>query len=811
MADSNTRNAALAPEALRSSVALSGLDFSTTADLERLSDLIGQQRAVDAVRFGIGMRRDGYNLFVLGPAGMGKHTLVRRFLEREAAPASTPSDWCYIYNFEQPDRPRALELPSGRGARLRADMEAFAGELAGAIDATFESDEYRTRLEEINEEFGEREGKALRELGEEAGKENIALLRTPAGFALAPMANGEVINPDEYDKLPQPERDRVGAKIDALRERLHKIIHQVPQWGRERRERLKQLNREFITYAVGQAIHELRERHGDLPQVLEYLEAVRADVIDSADEFRRHAEGQAEAQAGPVERQPPVKRYHVNLAVDNGATRGAPIVFENHPTFQNLIGRVEHFAQFGALLTDFSLIKAGALHRANGGYLMLDALELLAQPFAWEALKRAISAHALEIGSPGEAWSLISTVSLKPQSIPLDVKVVLFGDRPLYYLLYRLDPDFRELFKVAADFEDSMVRDDANEALYARLIATIAAEEKLLPFDRGGVVRAVEHGVRLAGDAGRLSTHMQSLTDLLREADYWARQEARADVGERHVEQALEAQVRRAERVRGEMREEILRGTLLIETAGARAGQINGLSVFQLGNFAFGMPTRITATARLGDGQVIDIQREVKLGGAIHSKGVLILSSFLAARYASDQPLSLSASLTFEQTYGEVEGDSASLAELCALLSSLAAAPIEQRFAVTGSVSQHGEVQAIGGVNEKIEGFFDLCRARGLDGSHGVLIPAANVKHLMLRRDVVQAAREGRFHVYAVDTVDAAIELLTGVAAGTREPDGAFPAGSINDRVAARLHAFAAARQQYAAAARGRGAGERDD
>ena len=795
----------LAAEQLYKRVSPGELKFETTAELQPLSELIGQERAVEAVRFGIGMRSHGYNLYALGPPGLGKHTMVRRCLERESASAPTPSDWCYVYNFDEPGKPRALKLPPGRGVRLRAAMQAFSDELTGAITATFESDEYRTRLEQLNEEFSERETKALRELGEEAEKQGVALLRTPAGFALAPAVNGEVIKSEDYEKLPPPERERITGVIESLYEKLHKIMHELPKWGKEQRERIRQLNREFTTYAVGHLVDELKERHKDLPEVLTHLDAVRTDVIDNADEFRRPAEAPGEGMFMP-DRQLPVKRYLVNVVVDHGNTRGAPVVFEDHPTLGNLIGRVEHLARFGALVTDYTLIKPGALHRANGGYLMIDAYKMLMEPYAWEALKRAISAREIRINSLGQALSLISTVSLEPQSILLDVKVVLFGERRLYYLLYQFDPEFRELFKVAADFEDEIVRDAEAQQMYARLIATIAADEKLLPFDRSGVARAIEHSARLAGDVEKLSAHMQQLTDLLRASDYWARQAGRVAVSAADVVHTIDTQVRRADRMRERMLEEILRGTLLIDTSGARVGQVNGLAVLDIGDFAFGMPTRITATARLGDGHVVDIQREVELGGAIHSKGVLILASYLAARYAADQPLSLSASLVFEQTYGQVEGDSASTAELCALLSSLSGVPLDQRLAITGSVNQHGEVQAIGGVNEKIEGFFDLCKARGLNGN-GVVIPAANVKHLMLRHDVVQAVSDGSFRVYAVAHVDHAIELLSGIPAGTTDTGGAFAAGSINARVAARLKQFTDRRRAFAVApsgARGR-------
>jgi lon-related putative ATP-dependent protease len=785
----------LEPEKLLRRCDPASFPFTTTDELEELEEVLGQARAVEAVRFGIGIRREGYNLYVLGPTGTGKKAFVRRLLESRAPGEPRPDDWCYVHNFEQPHRPRALRLPPDRGARLKADMQQLVEELRSAIPAVFESDEYRARAEQIDAEFSERQEKAFGELGKEAGEHGIALLHTPSGFSFAPTRNGEVISPEEYAKLPEEERSRIVRVVAELEEKLQKLIRQVPRWRKERRERMRALNREMTMLAVGHLIDELKEEYADLENVRGYLDAVREDVLDNIDDFRKPAEAQAGAGGALAEEPPSARRYRVNLLVGDGAGGGAPVVFEDNPTYNNLIGRVEHVAQFGALVTDFTLIKSGALHRANGGYLLLDAYKLLTQPFAWEGLKRALSSKELRMDSLGQMLSLVSTVSLEPEPIPLNLKVVLFGERLWYYLLHAYDPEFRELFKVAADFDDQVERDESSQMSYARLVATISRQEKLRAFDRGAVARVVERGARLAGDAGKLSTHMQSVVDLLREADHFAAEAGHYAVAAGDVDRAVAAQIRRADRVRERVHEAILRGVVFIDTAGARAGQVNGLSVFELGGFAFAQPSRITATTRLGEGEVVDIEREVDLSGSIHSKGVLILSAFLAARYSRNRPLSLSASLTFEQTYGGVEGDSASVAELAAILSSLADVPIRQSLAVTGSVNQYGEVQPIGAVNEKIEGFYDICRARGLDGSHGVLIPASNVQHLMLREDVVEAVRAGLFAVYPVQTVDQALELLTGVPAGEPDAAGNYPTGSVNQRVVARLAELTARRQ----------------
>jgi lon-related putative ATP-dependent protease len=805
--------APLAPERLYRACDTGHFTFETTAELDDLAQGIGQMRAIDAAHFGIGMRHAGYNLYVMGPPGSGKRYLVRQLLDQRVGQEAKPADWCYVHNFSQPHKPRAIRLPAGMGARLHRDMQQLVSELQATIPAVFEGDEYRRRLSQIDEEYGERQARAFVEVGEEANKLGITLLRTPNGFSFAPSKGDEVMSPDDYEKLSPDEKARFERDIGTLQEKLEKVIRQVHQWRRERLERVRKLNEEAVLFAVGHLIDDLRRSYADYPVVCSYLNEVQQNVIESMEEFRHPKEALTGLAA--LTREPPdFNRFRVNLLVGREATEGAPVVYEDHPTYQNLMGRVEHVSQLGALVTNFLLIKPGALHQANGGYLLLDAFKLLTQPFSWEGLKRALSTHEIRIESLGQMVSLVSTVSLEPEPIPLDAKVILIGNRMLYYLLAQYDPEFGELFKVAADFEDEVERTPDNDLLYARLVGTLARREKLRPFDADAVARVIEHSARRAEDAHKLSTHVQSLADLVREADYWAAQEKRETVARADVERAINAQIRRADRLRERSHEAILRGILHIDTEGERVGQVNGLSVFQLGDFSFAQPSRITANTRLGEGELVDIQREAKLGGSIHSKGVLILSSFLASRYASEQPLSLAASLVFEQTYGQVEGDSASVAELCALLSSLANVPIRQSLAVTGSVDQFGRVQAIGAVNEKIEGYFDICSQRGLNGRQGVLIPASNVAHLMLRRNVVDAAAAGQFHIYAVETVDEALELLTGIPVGTPDAEGKLPEGSLNQRVAERLKHLAELRRKFAKKAghgAGSGAAQNDD
>ena len=779
-------------------------DFDDTSKLEDLAEPLGQDRAVEAIRFGIGIRRQGFNLFAFGPPGTGKTETIRLYLEPEAAKQPLPDDWCYINDFATPDRPKALRLPAGKSVDLAKQMESLAEELRVVISSAFESEDYRTRLDVILEQFKLRQEQVFEELQVKAAKKSITLMRTPVGLALAPVRDGKVIEPDTFAQLPEEVREALKKDIGDLEGDLQAAVRMLPELEREQRQEIRTLNREVTSFAVGHLVDEIRDDWQDQGAVLEFLNQVQDHVIGHADVFRVSSDSMP-ANAPPAmvadfaqQREQVIGNCQVNVLVCHDVNGGAPVIYEDNPTVENLLGKIEHRAEYGNLITDFRLIKSGALHQANGGYLILDARRLIMQPFAWETLKRELRSNEIRIETLSGMMSLSSTVSLRPEAIPLDVKVVLIGDASLYYLLTQHDPDFRELFKVPIDFDDRMPVTDATIALYARLIATQVRSKELLPLDRGGVAQVLERMTRLAGDAERFSNHSRTLIDLLLEADHWANVRDAKMIGAGDVKQAVEAHIRRSDRLRERTHEQIERGTIILDTDGETVGQINALSVLQLGDFAFGRPSRVTARVRLGRGRVVDIEREVELGGPLHSKGVLILSNYLAARFTPDQPLSLNASLVFEQSYGGIDGDSASSTELYALLSALAEVPIKQSLAVTGSVNQFGEVQAIGGVNEKIEGFFDLCRTRGLTGDQGVLIPAANVKHLMLREDVVEAAEQGQFHVYPVAAIDQGIELLTGIAAGAVDADGVFPADSINGRVQARLQAFAQAAKAFA-------------
>ncbi|HEX7775655.1 MAG TPA: AAA family ATPase [Parvibaculum sp.] len=820
---------------------LTSFTFETTAELEDLPGLAGQERVLDALRFGTAIRRQGYNLFVLGPDGAGKHDAVTRFLADLAIRQRAPSDWVYVNNFTAPNKPVVLELAAGTGRALKEGMARLVEDMKVTVPSVLESEDYQNRRQSIDEEYREHQEQAFEGLRAKAEAEGIALLRTPAGFALAPVHrgdghDGEVVKPDEFNALPEAERKRIEGVIQTLQKELAETLEHLPGWEKEHRERVQKLNHEVAERLVERGLRELRQRFDTMPAVRDWLGTVAADLIENAGIF---APGATEAQQqqlqavlaaqGAAPMQPaalgalnPLRRYVVNVIVENNDAKpkpgaspwkaetpvdaggyiggGAPIVYEDHPTLQNLVGRVEHIPQMGALVTDFSLIKAGSLHRANGGYLLIDALKLLREPLAWEALKRALRRRKIVIESPGEFMSLVSTVTLEPDPIPLDLKVILFGERYLYYMLSNNDPDFGELFKVAADFEDVIDREPENELLYARLLAGICRREDMLPLDRFGAGRIVERASRYAEDAEKLSTVVRPIEDLMREADFIARQQSSARITAFHVDAAVEAQIGRADRMRERSLEMITRDIVMIDTEGECVGQVNGLSVLSMGEISFGRPSRITARVRMGLGsaRVLDIEREVDLGGPIHSKGVLILSGYLSATFLPEIPFSMSASLVFEQSYGGVDGDSASSAELYALISALAEVPIAQGFAVTGSVNQLGEVQAIGGVNDKIEGFFDICVRRGLTGEQGVLIPAANVKHLMLRQDVVDAVERGMFAVYPVERIEEGVELLMDKVAGTRGPDGKFTEGSVYARAEARLAAFADNQRRFA-------------
>lgn len=785
----------LTPDQVRRVCDPQSLGCESTRDLPPTGGLIGQPRAVAALRFGLGMTDSHYHIFAAGLPGTGRVTAIRSFLEELARTRPTPDDWCYVFNFAQPDRPQALRLPAGRGRALVADMRRLLEAVQRQLPRVFESDAYTQRRDQILNELQRRRGEMLAALEQRARAEGFALQAMPGGLLLIPLLHGQPLSDEALAALPPEIRRRIDQRRQHLEEEVRVVLKELRNLERRAHERLHELDRQAVLSVVGDLIEDLVERYRDLPAVVRYLEAVREDLLQTWPQLRLPAEEPAMAPLGLHfwQRERVLRRYQVNLIVDNAEVQGAPVVMEIHPSYANLIGYVEREVVLGVPVTDFTLIRAGALHRANGGYLVLTAEDVLRQPGAWDGLKRTLRTNQITIEEVPDLFGLIGIVprGLRPEPIPLEAKIILVGAPLTFYLLYWLDPDFRELFKVRADFALTMDRTPENERAYAQFAAMLCQKENLLPFDCTALAALVEHGSRLAEDQRKLSTHFGALADVMREADYWARQERVATVSRIHVRRALEEKIYRSNLIEERIQELIARGIILVDVSGAVVGQVNGLAVSTLADLTFGRPTRITATIGAGREGVIDIEREVRLGGPIHSKGVLILGGFLVDRFAQDKPLTLHARLVFEQSYEEVEGDSASSAELYALLSRLADVPIRQGLAVTGSVNQRGEVQAIGGVNEKIEGFFAACKAKGLTGDQGVIIPASNVDNLMLNEEVVDAVAQGRFHIYPVRTIEEGISLLTGLPAGRRLPDGTFEPETIFWRVDRRLRELA--------------------
>jgi len=804
-----TTHTPLLPDQLCTQCDAECFDFELTTELEPLEAVIGQARAVESVQFGIEIARQGFNVFAHGPAGSGKFTTIRHFLDRAAEPRPVPDDWCYVYNFEQAYRPRALRLPAGRGSVLRDGMNQAMEELLLMLPTVFETDAYAARRDALAAEFTARSRANFEKLRAAAAGRQIAVIQGEQGVNIAPLVGEDIMKPDAFESLPADQKADIEVRLAQTHTELEAAARAEQQIQREAQDALAALDRDVARVEVAGRLAPLHAAFADGPDVSAYLDAVLKDVLDRLDLFRHPQAGEGEEGGIPIIKgdavgtararlriDPRFRRYRVNVLVDHAGNGGAPVVVERYPTLANLVGRIEHEQRYGFLVTDLTLIKAGALHRANGGFLVIEADELFKQSQSWDALKRALRHEEVRIEAQGDDSSPMTTITLEPEAIPFHCKVVLIGDSALYFALHALDPDFPELFKVGAEFAASMERTLENNRLYARFMATVARREGLLPFQRAAVARVVEHSARLVEDAQRLSTYFLDVTDLLREADFWARHAGQPTVSRADVEQAITARVERADLTRDRVLESYEREIVLLDVSGEAVGQVNGLTVLTRGNFTFGVPTRITARVRMGGGEVIDIEREVELSGPFHSKGVLTLAGFLGGRFLPDQSLAMAASLTFEQSYSAVEGDSASSAELYALLSALSGLPVRQSLAATGSVNQVGEVQAIGGVNHKIEGFFDVCRQRGLTGDQGVLIPAANVQHLMLRQDVIDAVAEGRFQVYPIGHVDEGIALLTGRPAGDRNARGSYPPGTVNRLVEDRLGRFARAQQR---------------
>ena len=797
----------LRPEELRRTCDPDLFSFESTAELTELAEIIGQERATKAIDFGIEIPCQGYNIYALGPTGSGRATVIREFLQRKAATGTPPDSWAYVNNFDDPYQPRGLRLPSDTGCAIRDEVDALLEDLRRELPRAFEGDQYQQHYTAIGRKLDDARNAKLQGLEARMIERGFALLRTPMGLVIAPVLNGEVLSREQYEQLPAEKKSELEKYRPDLQSELEKTLREVRLLEREAREQLRSLDQDTASFTIGHHFETLRKKHADVGGLIVFLDAVQKDILSKVEQFKGGSpsgvEGPTGMEEGPFAfmsrfRRSPFDKYRINLIVDNGQVSGAPVIQETNPTYHNLVGRIEHRAEFGTLVTDYGAIKAGALHRANGGYLILDVLDLLRNPLAWDGLKRALRNGEIKIEELSQQLSLIATASLAPEPIPLDVKVVLIGDPTTYYLLYNVDEDFQELFKVKADFAADMDWSSENLQKVALFVHDRCEEGELRHFELGAVAKVVEYAARMVEDQEKLTTRFSLIKDVIHEASYWAGHNGHELVMSEDVQQAIQEKVYRASQIEERIREQIDKGLIMVDTEGEVLGQVNGLSIIDLGDYYFGKPSRITAQTFMGRDGVINIEREAKMSGSIHDKGVMILSGYLGGKYAQDKPLNLSASICFEQSYGAVDGDSASSTELYALMSRLAGLPIKQGIAVTGSVNQRGEVQAVGGVTKKVEGFYDVCRIKGAMADQGVIVPEQNVRNLMLRDDVIEAVRQGKFHLYSVETIDDGISILTGRDAGERQEDGTYPEGTVNYLVDERLKELATKLKDFA-------------
>ncbi|VBB08557.1 endopeptidase la (lon) serine protease (s16) signature [Lucifera butyrica] len=770
----------------------SKLSFETTASVPPLNVMIGQERAVKAVEFGLFTKIPGYNIFISGLVGTGKITYAKSAVHKVAQKQEVPNDWCYVNNFENQGQPIALSLPPGLGSILRQDMQELVEDLKREIPKVFSGDDYEQAKSTVAKKYQEQRSAVIEEFNQQAEQVGILPQWSTTGFVGLPVVDGKPLTPEEYQKLDKEQRDEIEKKLLTVHDKALVVVRHLQQVEREVREELKSLDAKVGLFAVGHLIDELREKYSEHKDVITYLEAVKQDVVKNIGDFKP----QTEEEQNPLlifkkNMQDSVKdKYNITLLVDNHDTEGAPVIIEVNPTYYNLVGRVEYETRMGVVSTDFTMIKPGALHKANGGYLILNARDLLTNIQSWEALKRVLKTKKLHIENLGEQFGMLAMASLKPQPIPVNVKVILVGNPYIYYLLYNYDEDFRKLFKIHADFDVQMDNTFSNIQKLAGFISSAVEQDQLKHFHRSAVVKIAEHCSRIADSQNKLTTRFNEVIELLCEADAWATLEGSELVMDRHIRRAIEEKRNRSNKYEDRLQEMFAEGKLLIDTDGEKVGQVNGLAVMAVGEYMFGKPSRITANTYLGKNGVINIERETKMSGTSHTKGVLILSGYLGQKYAQDYPLTLAASLTFEQTYDGVDGDSASSTELYAILSSLSGLPIKQDIAVTGSVNQKGEVQPIGGATQKIEGFFSVCKLKGLTGKQGVMIPHQNINNLNLNDEVVDAVSRGLFHIYPVETIDQGIEILTGRPAGAKNADGRYPADSVHGLVTRKLREY---------------------
>lgn len=779
-------------EQLRWTCDTSLLDFTSTEELPDLDYAIGQKRALRSIEFGLEMEETGFNLYIAGETGTGRASTIRTILGKRAQHEQQPNDWVYVNNFKDSLSAVSLSLPAGQGGQLATDMKELVDAFRKDIPKALESPEYEFRRSEILEQYQTANNELFQALEKESDKHGFALQRTVSGLVIVPQKEGRNYTQEEYEALTQRKRDKLDQTGKKLTERLNEVLRQVRENEKATKELLSQADRELGMSCLGHRLGPLKEKYASLEKVLAYLEAVQEDILNNLEDFKPQA-AQPQIPGIRMPRQEPsFERYDVNLLVDNSATKGAPVVFEANPTYNNLFGRIEHVMQYGGVaVTDFTMIRPGALHRANGGYLVIDAREVLINPFVWDSLKRCIRTGEIRIEDVLEQYRFMTMVTLKPEAVQLQAKIIMIGTPWIYYLLYYLDPDYRKFFKVKAEFDSSVIRSSEVMRDYALFVATHCRCENLLHFDRSGMARLLEYTARMVEDQHRLSSQFMEISDFIREASFWAKKDGHSIVSGTAVLRAAEEKLYRFNRIEERMHELYEDGIIMVDTDGAVAGQINGLSVLDLGDHTFGRPSRITASVYTGKGGMVNIEREAKLSGPIHDKGVMILTGYLGSTFALERPLSLSASICFEQSYSGIEGDSASSTELYALLSALSGVALSQGIAVTGSVNQRGIIQPIGGVNYKIEGFFAVCKSQGLTGRQGVIIPKANERHLMLNDQVVAAVTAGMFSIWSVETIEQGIEILSGMKAGVRGKNGRFPKGTLYHLVDERLRRMA--------------------
>jgi predicted ATP-dependent protease len=781
----------LTPGQLKNACNPGSFKFKSTAELKPLTGTVGQERGVRAIEFGLGIKTFGYNVYVAGPVGTGKRTTVLSYVNARAKKEPVPNDLCYVNNFENPDNPIAVNLQPGKAIEFQKDMHEFLSDCRIGISRAFDDKEYEARRKKSLDEFQKERDALIDEFQKLAQEKGFSVQITSGGIYTVPVFKGKAMERTEFEKLPDDKKKKIKEVSQNLQGEIEEIQGKIKSMDKQVREKLKKLDSSVAFYAIGHLLENLKKKYKDNEKIVKYLTDIEKDIIDHLDDFK--TSDQKEAQLFGVSfalTAPSFSRYNVNVIVDNSNFKGAPVVYETNPTYYNLFGAIEYRSQLGAMFTDFNMIKAGAIQRANGGYLILQAFDLLTSPFAWEALKRTLRSGEIRFENMFEHYRPVPVSSIQPELVPFNVKVIIMGNFYIYHLLYEMDEDFRRLFKVRADFDIEMKRDESHLNRYASFVSTRCQESKLKHFNPEAVARVVDYGSRLVDNKEKISTRFMEIADIISEASFWSEKEKNRFVSAADVDRAIEEKNYRSQIIEEKIEELIENGTIMIDTAGSVLGQVNGLSVYELGDYRFGKPSRITCITQVGKGGVLAIEREVKLSGPIHSKGVLILSGYLGMKFGHDKPLSLSASLCFEQLYEEIEGDSASSTELYALLSSLSGLPLEQGIAVTGSVNQYGKIQPIGGVNEKIEGFYTVCKAKGFTGRQGVIIPKQNIKNLMLRDEVIEAVSKNKFSIYAIEDIDEGVEILTSKNPGKPLKDGYYEKGSVYGLVEKKLRHF---------------------